>query len=58
MNEELLKLGLITDEDVKKQTEDELACRKYFMHGLGHPLGLDVHDVGHLHRGRSRQAGC
>lgn len=49
MNEELLKLGLITDEDVKKQTEDELACRKYFMHGLGHPLGLDVHDVGHLH---------
>lgn len=48
MNEELLKLGLITDEDVKKQTEDELACRKYFMHGLGHPLGLDVHDVGHL----------
>lgn len=47
MNEELLQLGLITPEDVKKQTEDELACRKYFMHGLGHPLGLDVHDVGH-----------
>ncbi len=47
MNEELLKLGLITDEDVKKETEDERACRKFFMHGLGHPLGLDVHDVGH-----------
>lgn len=49
MNEELLKLGLIKQEDIEKQTEDELACRKYFMHGLGHPLGLDVHDVGHLH---------
>ncbi|WP_254507369.1 aminopeptidase P N-terminal domain-containing protein [Anatilimnocola floriformis] len=48
MNEELLKLGLIKQEDIDKQTDDELACRKYFMHGLGHPLGLDVHDVGHL----------
>lgn len=46
MNDELLSLGLITKADIKKQTEDELACRKYFMHGLGHPLGLDVHDVG------------
>jgi len=46
MNEELLAIGLITREDIRKQAEDEPACRKYYMHGLGHALGLDVHDYG------------
>jgi len=45
MNQELLELGLITSDDIKNQDPHEPACRKYFMHGLGHPLGLDVHDV-------------
>jgi Xaa-Pro aminopeptidase len=48
MNEELLSLGLITKEDVEKQTEDAPACKPYYMHGLGHVLGLDVHDVGQM----------
>jgi len=46
MNEELLKLGLLKRSDIKSQTDEEPACRKYYMHGLGHSLGLDVHDYG------------
>lgn len=46
MTEELLELGLLKPRDVKKQHPDVPAVKKYFMHGLGHPIGLDVHDVG------------
>ncbi len=45
MEEELLKLGLLKPRDIKKQDPDRPALKKYFMHGVGHPLGLDVHDV-------------
>jgi len=48
MTEELLALGLLKPRDVKKQDPDNPACKKYFNHGLGHPLGLDVHDVGSM----------
>jgi Xaa-Pro aminopeptidase len=47
MQEELLKLGLITRSQVRKQDPDSPALKRYFMHGIGHPLGLDVHDVTH-----------
>lgn len=45
MGEELLELGLITAEDVANATDEKPACFKFFMHGLGHSMGLDVHDV-------------
>jgi Xaa-Pro aminopeptidase len=45
VEEELLTLGLITQADIKKQDPNDKAFRKYFMHGVGHPLGLDVHDL-------------
>lgn len=45
--EELLQLGLLKRGDIRKQDPDRPALKRYFMHGVGHPLGLDVHDVGH-----------
>ncbi|PQO25673.1 X-Pro aminopeptidase [Blastopirellula marina] len=48
MNDELLGLGLITKEQIAEHTREKPACKKYFMHGLGHPMGLDVHDVAPL----------
>jgi len=43
---ELLGLGLLKRGDLERPTRGEPAFKKYFMHGLGHPIGLDVHDVG------------
>ena len=47
MEQELLALGLITLKQIRQQSGDKPAFKQYFMHGVGHPLGLDVHDVGH-----------
>ena len=43
---ELIKLRLISPEDIANQDPQNPAYKKYFMHGTAHHLGLDVHDVG------------
>ena len=46
MEEELIKLGLLNADEVKKQDPKQPLYKKYFMHGTSHFLGLDVHDIG------------
>ena len=46
MDEELIKLGLYTAEDVKNQNPAMPCFKKYYMHNTSHFIGLDVHDVG------------
>lgn len=46
MEKELLKLGLFTKEEARKQDKENPLYKKYFMHGIAHFLGLDVHDLG------------
>jgi len=46
IEKELVALGLLTMRQIKKQDPDKPAFKEFFMHGVGHPLGLDVHDVG------------
>ena len=46
MEEELIRLGLLKSDEVKKQDPKQPLYKKYFMHGTSHFLGLDVHDIG------------
>ncbi len=41
-----LKIGLISKADVKNESPDNRAYRKYLYHGISHHLGIDVHDLG------------
>lgn len=44
--DEMLKLKLLKPEDISSQDAQKPAFKKYFMHGISHHLGLDVHDTG------------
>jgi len=46
MQEQLVKLNLMSLDDIKNQDESWPAYKKYFMHGTSHFIGLDTHDVG------------
>jgi Xaa-Pro aminopeptidase len=43
---ELLKLKLISKTDISREDPKNPAFRRYFMHGISHFMGLDVHDLG------------
>ncbi len=45
MESQLIELGLFTRQDVENQDPNNPLFKKYFMHGVAHHLGLDVHDV-------------
>ncbi|MEM9015776.1 MAG: aminopeptidase P N-terminal domain-containing protein [Verrucomicrobiota bacterium] len=51
MEEELIALDLLDRATVEEERaqedlpEEERAYRKYFMHGVSHSMGIDVHDV-------------
>jgi len=44
VTEQLLMLDLISTNEVKNQNPSFPVYKKYFMHGISHHLGLDVHD--------------
>lgn len=47
--EECVGLGLLKRSQLRHQTPGAPAVRPYFMHGVSHPIGLDVHDVTYNH---------
>lgn len=46
---ECVDLGLLRMEEIRNQKPGELAVSKFFMHGVSHPIGLDVHDATYNH---------
>lgn len=41
-----VKIGLLTEGDIRNEDRENRAYRKYLYHGISHHLGIDVHDLG------------
>lgn len=41
-----VRIGLLSESDVKNEDRENKAYRKYLYHGISHHLGIDVHDLG------------
>lgn len=46
MQQELIGLGLFTQKDVDNESAPFACVKRYYMHGVAHFVGLDVHDTG------------
>jgi len=46
--EEHIRLGLYSKNDVERQKKDSPMFRNYLTHGITHFIGLDVHDAGQI----------
>jgi Xaa-Pro aminopeptidase len=47
--EECIGLGLLTRSQIRRQDPERPAVSEFFMHGVAHPIGLDVHDATYHH---------
>ena len=46
MQEAMIDIGLLKQEAIDNQSPDNPLYKNYYMHGVTHFLGIDVHDVG------------
>ena len=54
LTEGMVELGLLQGEP--EQLINDKKYEKFYMHGLGHMLGIDVHDVGAYYHGKESRA--
>ena len=51
LTEGMIRIGLLEGE--KEILIEEKAYRRFYMHGIGHPLGMDVHDICRIKDGKT-----